>query len=1310
MPVLRTRVLLALLVVLGLGSFGLALPFSGAATGSDPDGSVTVSDTSPVAGSSIGVTLAGLDPTTTVSVQLCVGFFLDTGPGAPGFPLVYDPAGCRALGELTTDGAGAAAGPVTLPPDGYALGGRCAYEPGPGSFSFGGQSVADCVLIATTDATPADGVAALASTRLRIGLGTGSISGTIRDGATGSPIASANGSASVVVCALDATAGCASGANWFFGGGSGGVTVNADGTYAVEGLGDGRYVVSTTAFGTGSGSDFRTVAVTGGAAVTDADLAVPAAGAPTWANSGGTAVVAVSPSVDVAYDATLDVSGGGFQPGDRVTVHLCPDRGQPVFTNAATGSLAPVCAAAPLAGGADALVADGAGEVQGQVPFDLQRFQGGCSNYYADFGAAALSFQLDPSCRLLLFDGTDEPSAAWTEVDFVRPPGVASITGAVTADGVPVKNASVTVSGPIGNFARTTDDSGVYRVADQPDATSTIYARLPSNYFFDGGNATGGPGSFSFGLGPSYLQQEVTVSGGADVVADLDFDILPGAVTGTLLDADGAVPDYGWVYLTPATNGTFVLSGQIGPDGGFELRGLPDGTYSFYASATSGTTFGSLSRTVTITGGEVVDLELRLPRFDSSIAGTVVDEAGTPLSGAYVSACPESGGTSFGRCVYGPTGPGGSFQLTGLAADTYRLIAYSPLSPLVQATTVMTVAEGQALTGVELRFRADTGTITGTVRSDAGTAIEGATVYACGTGGLGACATTTTDAAGGYTVNGAPDGDYVLQAWAEGFNSSSTTATVTGGGTTDADLTLSAIRVVPPDTSVGGVDGDTSTGAGPLFRSSPSPVVIEGQCAGATVTFAVTGADGTPWTAGSLSETGVPGTYAGEIPPQPSRSGHGELTITVDCPDGEQDPAPVEIDVYIDPSGNVVDTEGNPVAGATVTLLRSDTEAGPFTQVPDGSSIMSPENRTNPDLTDENGAFGWLTLAGYYKVRAEKAGCNAPGDPSTPTVETPALPVPPEQVGLVLVLECGGGDQTPPDVSLVTDSAPNAAGWDDSVVSVSAQATDAGGLASTSLVFDGVETGSTQEILGDGVRQVAATATDTAGNSATSEPVTIRVDTVDPTATVSAPAQGASVVAGTPLALAAGCTDSGSGIESCTATLDGSPVAIDGAIDTTTPGPRSVAVTATDVAGRTTTTRVDFTVSAPSAGDQVLLRFTGSISATWDGALTGGDIKVRKDLRGQISSITGTGTLPGRNGGDAKVTFDVQRVNWLGTYLGSIRIIDSGARVAQTTPVLFSPVRVAADGTVSGSTQWFTGLFQGYRLQWSVLDRPAPPG
>jgi hypothetical protein len=129
---------------------------------------------------------------------------------------------------------------------------------------------------------------------------------------------------------------------------------------------------------------------------------------------------------------------------------------------------------------------------------------------------------------------------------------------------------------------------------------------------------------------------------------------------------------------------------------------------------------------------------------------------------------------------------------------------------------------------------------------------------------------------------------------------------------------------------------------------------------------------------------------------------HGPVTITTTasgCPSSGEE-GKVEFEIYVDPSGLVVDgnDRGAPVSGATVTLLSSGALDGPYTPVANGSAVMSPANRTNPGTTTSEGSFGWDTLPGFYEVQASKPGCG--------TATTTAFEVPPPQSALRLVLHC----------------------------------------------------------------------------------------------------------------------------------------------------------------------------------------------------------------------------------------------------------------------------------------------------------------
>jgi hypothetical protein len=108
-----------------------------------------------------------------------------------------------------------------------------------------------------------------------------------------------------------------------------------------------------------------------------------------------------------------------------------------------------------------------------------------------------------------------------------------------------------------------------------------------------------------------------------------------------------------------------------------------------------------------------------------------------------------------------------------------------------------------------------------------------------------------------------------------------------------------------------------------------------------------------------------------------------------------------------------------------------------------------------------------------------------------------------------------------------------------------------------------------------GQHTFAVTAVDGAGNSTTVAHSYRVVDEANPTVTLSTPADGAVYDQGDRVPAEYECLDEagGSGIASCTG-----PVADGAPIDTSTPGPHSFAVTATDVAGNSATVTHSYTV------------------------------------------------------------------------------------------------------------------------------------
>lgn len=150
--------------------------------------------------------------------------------------------------------------------------------------------------------------------------------------------------------------------------------------------------------------------------------------------------------------------------------------------------------------------------------------------------------------------------------------------------------------------------------------------------------------------------------------------------------------------------------------------------------------------------------------------------------------------------------------------------------------------------------------------------------------------------------------------------------------------------------------------------------------------------------------TATDGMFTATVPSLYDNHGDAVLQTTVRC-SGQPD-AVTTTDFYVDPSGKVRTVEGAPISQATVTLFRSLHAEGPFVVVTNGSTVMSPTNRRNPDLTSGTGAFGWDVQPGYYKVRAQKAGCVSPTNPSQPYTESAVLTIPPEVRNLDLRLRC----------------------------------------------------------------------------------------------------------------------------------------------------------------------------------------------------------------------------------------------------------------------------------------------------------------
>ena len=326
-----------------------------------------------------------------------------------------------------------------------------------------------------------------------------------------------------------------------------------------------------------------------------------------------------------------------------------------------------------------------------------------------------------------------------------------------------------------------------------------------------------------------------------------------------------------------------------------------------------------------------------------------------------------------------------------------------------------TLQSGRYIFPVRNGQNAGPGSLTGQVTDNYSPAnpVAGALVQACG--GLvfaDFCELTTTNAQGDYTIASLPTGIYSVTAsppQGSSLGEQEKSILLVDSSPATLDFALPAPPPPPPGVTVHGI-GTTAQGDPIIEWEQTTPISYAGVCPGGTATWAIT-AENTQTSQqqtvdGPMAET-PPGSgdYTATVPPLDPLHGPGTLTITVDCPDSF-DNSTATLAIYIDPSGAVVDTHGNPIPGATVTLLRSEDPNGQFTPVPDGSPVMSEGNRQNPDTTRADGSFGWDVVTGYYEIQAQKAGCADPNNPADDQVTSPVMPVPPAVNGLKLVLSC----------------------------------------------------------------------------------------------------------------------------------------------------------------------------------------------------------------------------------------------------------------------------------------------------------------
>jgi adhesin/invasin len=576
--------------------------------------------------------------------------------------------------------------------------------------------------------------------------------------------------------------------------------------------------------------------------------------------------------------------------------------------------------------------------------------------------------------------------------------------------GVSVTFAVASGGGTVTGEAASTDSSGIARAgswtlgttAGANTLTATV-SGLPEATF----SATGTPGapvtmSVSAGDGQSATVNTAVATAPAVVVSDQYGNGVPG-VEVTFAVASGGGAASGATAVTAASGVAAVGSWTLGVTAGTNTltasaSGLASVTFSATGTpdaAASAVLFSGDNQSATVgTAVPVSPSVLVRDQYGNPVPGVTVTFAVTSGGGTATGAAPltnSSGVASVGSWILGPLT--GANTLTATVSPLSVSFVFAAVGTVGAAATI-TVAQGNnqsATVGTAVAVAPAV-----VVRDANGNLVAGVAVSFTVTGG------------GGSVTGGAAVTDSLglamVGSWTLGTAVGANTLSATAGTLAAASFTATALVGAPA--SVGVSAGNAQSVAAGTAVSDPPAVVVLDQYGnpvpGVVVTFSVAPGHGTltgetattdltgvarvgSWTLGTevgadtLTVTASPAGLAGNpVIFTATATAGAPASVTVYAGAGQT--ATAGSAVAINPAVRVVDANGNPVAGASVS----------FAVTSGGGTIVGSPATTGADGVATAGAWTLGVIAGANALSATVAGVSAsftatgtPGAPAT---------------------------------------------------------------------------------------------------------------------------------------------------------------------------------------------------------------------------------------------------------------------------------------------------------------------------------------